>query len=72
MLQLKNNAWHADYIKLDRRLMAKSRLSETQSIIREAFQKLAFSGVRFQQLLNVNPADAAGVAVMHRHHPRLG
>lgn len=35
-LQLKNTAWHADYIKMDRQLMAKSRLEETQEIIREA------------------------------------
>ncbi|MFJ3457385.1 EAL domain-containing protein [Scandinavium goeteborgense] len=36
MLELKNNSWQADYIKLDRRLMAKSRQKETQEIILEA------------------------------------
>ncbi|MRS15563.1 EAL domain-containing protein [Enterobacteriaceae bacterium RIT691] len=35
-LKLKNLAWQADYIKLDRCLMAKSRLEETQAVIREA------------------------------------
>lgn len=36
MLELKNNAWKSDYIKLDRRLLAKSRQDETRRIILEA------------------------------------